>query len=131
MNYLLLKHLHLSCVVLSGCGFFLRGLWMLRGSAYLQHPVTRIAPHIVDTLLLGSAIAMTILSRQYPFSADWLTAKLLALLVYIACGTMALKRARNRRQRAIYFVAALIALAYIVAVALTRSPLGFMRAFVN
>ncbi len=131
MSYMLLKHLHLICVVLSGCGFFLRGLWMLRDSAYLQHPLTRIAPHIVDTLLLGSAIVMTILSRQYPFSADWLTAKLLALLLYIACGTMALKRARNRRQRAIYFVAALIAFAYIVSVALARNPLGFIYALVN
>ncbi len=127
MNYLLLKHLHLTCVVLSGCGFFLRGMWMLRDSAHLKHPLTRIAPHVVDTLLLGSAMTMTFLSGQYPFSADWLTAKLLALLIYIACGTMALKRARLKRHRALYFIAALIAFIYIVSVALTRSPLGFVR----
>ncbi|MBL8397453.1 MAG: SirB2 family protein [Candidatus Accumulibacter sp.] len=129
MNYLLLKHLHLTCVILSGGGFFLRGLWMLRSSPYLRHPVTRIAPHIVDTVLLGSAILMSMQSQQYPFANDWLTAKLCGLLIYIACGTMALKRARSKRQRAGYFIAALLAFAYIVSVALSRHPLGFAHGF--
>ncbi|HMW17768.1 MAG TPA: SirB2 family protein [Accumulibacter sp.] len=129
MNYLLLKYLHLSCVILSGSGFFLRGLLMLRSSPYLGHPVVRISPHIIDTALLGSAIAMSILSHQYPFTNDWLTAKLFGLLIYIVCGTMALKRARSKRQRTVYFGAALMAFAYIVSVALLRHPLGFARGF--
>ena len=47
MNYLLLKHLHVTCVVLSGAGFALRGFWMLRESAMLQHRLVRILPHLV------------------------------------------------------------------------------------
>lgn len=124
MTYLLLKHLHVGCVVLSGTGFFLRGVWMLRHSPWLQRPAVRVVPHVVDTALLASAIAMAVISALNPFTTDWLTAKLIGLLIYIACGTMALKRARTPAQRAAFFVAALAAFAYIVSVALTRSPLG-------
>ena len=66
------------------------------------------------------------LSSQYPFTSAWLTAKVVGLLIYIGCGTMALKRGHSKAQRAIFLVAALTAFAYIVSVALTRSPLGFL-----
>jgi len=119
-----LKYLHVGCVVLSGGGFFVRGLWMLGKSPRLQQPLVRVLPHIVDTVLLGSAIAMAVISAQYPFATAWLTAKLIGLLIYIGCGTMALKRGRNQRQRALFFAAALLAFAYIVAVAVSRNALG-------
>lgn len=123
MTYLALKHIHVTCVVLSGLGFALRGGWMLSGSPLLQTPLARIAPHGVDTLLLGSALAMAWQSGQYPFAQAWLTAKFLGLVVYILCGTMALKRAKTLRSRAMFFGLALAAYAYIVSVALTRNPL--------
>ena len=125
MGYLILKHLHVGCVVLSGAGFLLRGLWMLADSQWLQRRSVRVLPHIVDTILLGSAIVMTVISHQYPFVADWLTAKLAGLLLYIGCGTMALKRARSKPQRAAFLLAAVLSFAWIVSVALTRNPLGF------
>jgi uncharacterized membrane protein SirB2 len=84
----------------------------------------RVLPHIVDTVLLGSAVAMAVISAQYPFAVGWLTAKLIGLLIYIGCGTMALKRGRSQEQRAFFFVAALLAFAYIVTVAVSRSALG-------
>lgn len=126
MSYLILKHLHVTCVVLSGLGFCLRGWWMLRESRLRQHRLTRILPHIVDTLLLGSALTMAWMSGQYPFVEGWLTAKLCGLLAYILLGMMALKRGRTPAIRARYFGLALLAYAYIVSVALTRNPLpGF------
>jgi len=124
MLYLALKNLHVLCVVASGSGFFLRGLWMLSDSPRLNLRWVRVVPHVVDTLLLGSAIAMAVLSAQYPFAQDWLTAKLVGLLVYILCGMMALRRGKSKTTRGIFLVAALLAFAYIVSVALTRSPLG-------
>lgn len=124
MIYLALKHLHVACVVLSGTGFLLRGGWMLLDSPLLKLRWVKIVPHVVDTILLGSAIAMVVLSAQYPFALDWLTAKLCGLLAYILCGMVALKRGRSMRQRRLFFVLALAAFAYIVSVALTRSPLG-------
>ena len=126
MSYLALKHLHVTCVVLSGLGFCLRGWWMLRESPLRQHRLTRTLPHIIDTLLLGSALTMAWMSGQYPFVNGWLTAKLIGLLAYILFGMMALKRGRTLTLRARYFGLAVLAYAYIVSVALTRSPLlGF------
>ena len=123
MSYLILKHLHVTCVVLSGLGFCLRGWWMLRESPLRQHRLTRILPHIVDTLLLGSALTMAWMSGQYPFVQGWLTAKLCGLLAYILLGMMALKRGRTQAIQARYFGLAVLAYGYIVSVALTRSPL--------
>lgn len=126
LSYLFLKHLHIGCVVLSGAGFLLRGLWMLADSPWRQRLAVRVLPHLVDTILLMSAIAMVVISGQYPFAVDWLTAKLAALLVYIGCGTMALKYARSKGQRAVFLIIALSTFVYIVSVALTRNALGFL-----
>lgn len=122
MSYLALKHLHVTCVVLSGLGFGLRGLWMLHAPERLRLIGVRIVPHLVDTVLLGSAIALAWLSGQYPWTRPWLAAKLGGLLLYIVCGGLALKRARTRGQRKFFFGLALLAYAYIVAVALSRQP---------
>lgn len=123
MSYLALKHLHITCVVLSGLGFCLRGWWMLTESPWRQHRLTRVLPHIVDTLLLGSALTMAWLSGQYPFVNGWLTAKFFGLLAYILLGMMALKRGRTMAMRRRYFGLALLTYAYIVSVALSRNPL--------
>lgn len=121
MTYLILKHLHVTCVVLSGLGFALRGWWMLNDSPRLQARLTRIVPHVVDSLLLGSALIMAWVSGQYPFAQGWLTAKFFGLLIYILCGTMALKRGKTKAQRSLFLLLAVTAYAYIVGVALTRS----------
>lgn len=121
--YLALKFLHISCVVLSGSGFVLRGWWMLTDSPLRQHRLTRMLPHLVDTVLLGSALTMAWLSHQYPFAQSWLTAKFFGLLAYILLGSLALKRGRSKAARALYFGLALLAFAYIVSVAMTKSPL--------
>lgn len=126
MSYLLLKHLHVTAVVLSGAGFFLRGLLMLRGSPLLMARWMRVAPHVIDTVLLGSAIAMAVSSAQYPFAQSWLTAKLFGLLAYILFGMVALRGGKTAGVRAAFFAAALLAFAYIVSVALTRSPVGLL-----
>ena len=124
MIYLALKNLHVLCAVVSGSGFFLRGLWMLSDSSRLNQRWVRIVPHVVDTLLLGSAIALAVIGAQYPLAQDWLTAKLIGLLVYILCGMMALRRGKSKTTRGMFFIAALLAFTYIVSVAITRSPLG-------
>jgi uncharacterized membrane protein SirB2 len=117
---------HVACAYLSIAGFALRGALMLGGSPLLQARFARVAPHVVDTLLLLSALAVAWLSGQYPFAQGWLTAKLLALIAYIALGTVALKRGRSKALRATAFVLALATVLYIVSVALTRSAYGFL-----
>ena len=124
MIYLALKHLHVACVLVSGAGFFLRGLCLLAKRPLGHRRWVRIVAHVVDTVLLASAMAMAVISSQYPFAQTWLTAKVIALLAYILCGTMALKGGKTRASRTVFFVTALLVYAYIVSVALTRSALG-------
>ena len=124
MDYLFLKYVHVSCVILSGCGFVLRGVWMLADSPLLRQRWVRVFPHVVDTALLASAIALAIISSQYPLAQSWLTAKVIGLIAYIVCGAIALKRGKTKTVRAVFFVEALLIFAYIVLVALNRSPLA-------
>lgn len=120
MNYLTIKHLHITFAILSGSFFLLRGLWMLLDSPMLQRRWVRVVPHAVDTLLLASALVLVFWSGQYPFVQAWLTAKVLALIAYIVLGTIALKRGKTKGVRTFALLAALATFAYIVAVALTR-----------
>ena len=126
MSYLALKYFHVTCVVLSGSGFVLRGFWMLTDSPLLARPWVKVVPHIVDTLLLASAISLSLLSQQYPLAQDWLSAKVFALFAYIGFGSVALRHGRNKPVRAAAWCVALSIFAYIVSVALARDPRGFI-----
>lgn len=123
MDYVSLKITHVSCVALSYALFVVRGTWMMRESELLQRRWVRITPHVVDTALLASAIALAFTLRQYPMVHGWLTAKVIGLLFYIGLGTMALKRGKTRRARIVAWLTAQAVFIYIVAVALTRNPL--------
>lgn len=123
MNYFALKHLHMTFAALSGLLFLVRGIWMLSGSSRLQQRWVKVVPHVVDTLLLGSAIGLAVWSHQYPGQSPWLTAKVVALVAYIVLGTVALKRGRTHQARVLAFGGALLCFAYIVAVAVTKNPL--------
>lgn len=121
--YAALKLVHVSAVVLSGVGFVIRyGVSVTRRVP--TGALVRVAPHVVDTVLLGSALALAWVGGFNPLRVPWLEAKLAGLAIYIVLGTIALRRGRTRRTRAAAFAAALIAYAYIVTVALTKSPLG-------
>ncbi|MEX5746673.1 SirB2 family protein [Massilia sp. X63] len=123
MPYIALKHLHITFAALSGLLFLVRGIWMLRASPLLQQRWVKIVPHVIDTLLLASAIGLAVWSHQYPGPMPWLTAKVVALVAYIVLGTIALKRGRTRQAQVLAFAGALLCFAYIVAVALTKNPL--------
>ncbi len=120
--YALVKTVHISSVALSFGLFFLRGLWMLNAPEYLQRRWVRILPHVIDTVLLTSAVALAVMSQQYPGVEPWLSAKVIALLLYIALGMMALKPGRKRHVRILAWVSAMLVFGYIVGVAVTRSP---------
>jgi len=83
MSSLLLKTVHISSATGSYILFFLRGIWSLNGSAIMSQRWIKIVPHVVDTLLIVSAITLAFSIRQYPFVNAWLTAKVIALLLYI------------------------------------------------
>lgn len=123
MSFFTLKALHITCVLLSYALFLLRGVWMLRTSPMLQARWVKVLPHVVDTLLLGSAIMLAVQLNISPLSAPWLMTKIIAMLCYIGLGMLAIKRGKTRRIRLAAWLAAQAVFFYIVAVALTHDPL--------
>lgn len=119
-----LRSIHITCAVLSIGGFALRGAWRLSGNALLQRPVTRVAPHIVDTILLLSAIGMLIAWGTSPLQMPWVIAKIAALLAYIGLGMITLRFGKTPGIRRLAYVMALLVAGYIVSVAVTHSALG-------
>lgn len=120
MEYAQLRLLHVATVYVTLALFLLRSAWMLRDSPRLQQRWVRIVPHVNDTVLLASAIAMLVVAGINPLNQPWLVAKILGLLAYIGLGTIALKRGRTRAVRVKALIAALGVFAYIVAVAVTK-----------
>jgi uncharacterized membrane protein SirB2 len=131
MTYALLKNLHVACAIISIAGFALRFAAMLRGAAWLSSRLARTLPHVVDTALLASAIALSWKMDAVPVRDAWLTAKIVALLGYIVLGTIALRRGRTMAHRAAAGVAALLVFGYIASVAASKSALGFLGGLVG
>jgi uncharacterized membrane protein SirB2 len=123
--YDLLKAAHVSAVSTSLALFVVRAIWRVRDSPHLGDRWVRIVPHVVDTVLLGAGIGLALMLENYPGTHAWLTAKVAGLVAYIVLGSIALKRGRTPAVRAMALVGALAVFAYIVAVAIAKSPRGF------
>ena len=95
----------------------------------LQAFLTRL--HIIDTLFLLSGIALVYQLQLNVFSQPWLLAKITGLIAYIVLGTIAIKRGPTLQIRVIAFVAALATFAYIIGIALTKSPASWLKLFVS
>jgi uncharacterized membrane protein SirB2 len=126
MDYTTVKFIHQSAVVVSFAGFFARGIGALREAAWVRGRAARRLPHLVDTVLLASAIALAWMLRLSPLDAPWLLAKIIGLLLYIGLGMLALKPLRPAPLRVTAFVAALVTFAYIVSVAVSKDPAGLL-----
>ena len=124
-DHAILKAVHCGSAVISLAGFVLRFLLMLAGSHKLGSRIARVLPHVIDTVLLGSAILLAWTMGAVPLRDAWLTVKIAMLLVYIVLGSIALKRGRTRGMRALAGVAAILVFAFIASVARTKAPLGF------
>jgi uncharacterized membrane protein SirB2 len=126
--YLPIRNLHIACAMLSIALFVLRGGLMLSESPLLRTTVLRYAPHLIDTVLLISALMLTTIIRQYPFVHGWLSLKVLLLVAYIVLGSITLKRGRTHRTRVLAFIAALATVLFLFSVARAHSPLGLFAA---
>ena len=82
----MLKHLHMTVAVISILLFTFRFALTLVNSNKLSLKWLKIAPHIIDTLLLGLGIALSIKLAINPAEQLWLAEKLLAVFAYIFTG---------------------------------------------
>ena len=122
--YLTLKHLHLIFVALSLLAFLVRGISLFMNSAVLGKTWVKILPQVINTILLVSGIVLAMHLHMSPGNQPWLMAKIIGLVVYIGLGIVAF-RVANSSARKLLWLSALIAFAYIVSVAIRKSPMGF------
>lgn len=127
IDYATVKLVHQAAVVLSLTGFVARGAASLAGAGWVGSRAARTLPHVIDTVLLLSALILAWMLRLTLDSAPWLVSKIAGLVVYVGLGVVALRAQRPLRVRAAAWVGALLTAAWIVSVALTKSPAGFFR----
>lgn len=117
--YFALVLLHKTTVLLSILGFFARGIGHIFNQNWVSKKPVKILPHVVDTLLIVSAVGIVFVTG-FSFSDPWIVAKILGLIAYIGFGLMAFRFAKTRTQKAIYWLLALVVLFYVVAVAVHK-----------
>jgi uncharacterized membrane protein SirB2 len=126
MDYFLVKTIHQAAVALSLTGFLARGAAGLAGAEWVRSRLAKTLPHLIDSVLLLSALTLAWMLRLTPGNAPWLLAKVIGLLIYIGLGVVALRPTFKTPVRAGAWVAALATAAWIVSVAVTKEPLGFL-----
>ncbi len=116
--YPLLKNIHIFIALLSGMGFALRGYLRLVMNQPVRHPVIRIAPHILDTVLLATGIALWVMVG-WPFFS-WLGLKIALIVAYILIGIAAFRSGRSGTGIILYLTALIVFV--IIAVIAVHKP---------
>ena len=124
--YLQIKWVHVFAVLLSGGLFALRGGMVLSGARWPMAAPWRYLSYTVDTVLLTAAAMLASILPAAMFANGWLLAKLLLLPVYVVLGSLALKRARTPRARALSYVSALAVFSAMLGIARAHHPLGWL-----
>ena len=107
MDYAVVKLIHQWAVTLSLAGFFVRGAASLAGARWVGGRAAKTLPHVIDSVLLLSALLLAGMLRLTPGNAPWLLAKVIGLPVYIGLGVVAPRPGRPRGVRAAAWIAAL------------------------
>ena len=126
MDYLAIRTFHETAVAFSVTGFAARAVGGLLGHGWTRGRLARVLPHVVDTALLTSALMMVAMLRLNPFATPWLLAKLGGLVAYVGLGVVALRPTVPLCWRAGAGFAALVVVAWIVSVAILKSPFGVL-----
>lgn len=123
--YMAVKHIHLTLIAVSVLFFITRYIWVMTDSAMMQKKWVKVVPHIVDTLLLTSALVLCVILTQYPFVTAWLTEKLIGLILYIGFGLLALKLGKDKKIKTVGFVLAIATIAFMGKLAVTKQAVLF------
>ena len=121
--YLGLKHSHLVFIVISILLFEFRFLLKVLNKPI--HRSLKIIPHINDTLLLITGVSLAFIAGIKPWEQTWLGYKLLALVLYIVFGTIALKS--NATKSWVAFILATLAILFMVFTVINKNPLFFIN----
>jgi len=120
--YLIVKHVHVFLVIVSIVLFQFR-YWRHRYFNIQAKRLIKVIPHVIDTLLLTTGIGLAWTAGFSPGNSDWLLFKLLALLIYIVMGYLAMKKTAMMQWSA-YLIAS-ISVLYMLLVATSKQPCPF------
>ena len=121
-----IKMVHIALALLSGGLFALRGASVLADMRWPHWQAVRWTSYAIDTSLLTAALMLLTVLPGAMFANGWLAAKLVLLVVYVALGVFAIKRARTRTMKAIYYVAALSTFGMVYTIARAHHPIGWL-----
>ena len=96
---MIIKDIHVTFVLLTFISFSIRVYWMYNGSPLSQARVVKILPHVIDTILLLSGLAMAVMYYGAFYRQRWLDYKLLGVVIYIILGIVALRSGKTRSIR--------------------------------
>lgn len=125
-GYVIIKQIHVLTVIVSFIGFFMRGMVVMSRSSQVNARWFRVVPHINDTILIVTAVVLTIYIGQYPFADAWLTAKLVALVFHVVVGAYAIKHAKTFTAQLLSWLFSIVVFVYIVGVAYTRDVYSYL-----
>ncbi len=123
--YLTVKTIHMTCALISFTGFLFRSYLMVIESRWLNHKLLLIAPHAIDSVFLLSGATMAFMVNFGLFNQFWLTSKLTLLMFYLFFVGMTLNRGPTKAIRVGTFFCAVFTFAYIVGIAVHKTPLSW------
>ncbi|AZL84252.1 MULTISPECIES: SirB2 family protein [Aliivibrio] len=121
--YTAVKHIHLFMIACSVLLFIVRYALMMVDSDLRNKAFFKRVPHVVDTAMLLSGVALIFITGFIPFTgaAPWLTEKLTCVLVYIALGFVTLGNSKNKVFKTFAFLGALGWLMVAANIAMTKA----------
>lgn len=120
-----LVHTHWLMAMLTIAVFVLQGVLALAAPHLLRRKAMRIAPHVIYTLLLVTAIALLFAYGWNPLAQGWILTKITLLIAFIVLGIIAFKPRFAAPVRAAAWAGGLLALLWAYSTALTKTPFPF------
>lgn len=125
--YSIFKNIHLITVVTTFFLFNYRVYLLLQNPLKPRAKWLKIAPHVNDSLLLISAIAMLVLSGIYPgVENSWLIIKIIMMILYIISGELTLRYATTQSARIFFAIVSLFIYLFIIYTAYTKLSIPFL-----
>lgn len=124
MSYFFIKQLHMSAAALSILFFVVRAYWSVTSSGLLQRKFVKVAPHVIDTVLLACGVILAAMLGAAGMQ-PWVLTKIVLLVAYIGVGTIAIKRGKTPATRGLAALIAIGIFVYIVGVAIRHDPLSW------
>ena len=120
----MIKIFHLTFILLSISSFVGRVILAETHPAILKQKALKIAPHVIDSLLLLSGHTLIFQGGWLSTDYGWIIAKIIALIAYIGLGVIVMRNKGKTRWLA--FVAAMTCFVYIGIVAVTKQAFFFI-----